>query len=620
MERLLPRAVLALHSLNLHPTNVPLSSLHSLWPCARTTLLMGVTLTLCFKSVQAQAPEAIANAATAPVSWHLVVDGRKTSWPVETAYPLDSLHVAAHAALLSLQRAGYYFARIDSMQVDRNSTPTQVRLYATRGVEVEVGEVVLRGATALDSTTLLQQMNTRPGRRLDAAQLEADLAAILLRYEQAGFPLAQVQIADLSLIPDNPPRLYLVLTIDEGRSLTLKGVVVEGKGRTRAGYVARVAGLRMGQSLTHYDPDAIRGRLEATTFFKSIGTPELIVEADSLATLRIPLEEEAPGAFDLVLGYLPAAGNGTGSLVGNGHLLLRNLFGQGRLLSMKLNRLPGQVSSLNARVADPYIAGLPLRMEARFNGVQQDSTYGKQQYGLQAGLQLASGFEAFGTLSRELTKPGQAGVRLINGRQRIARSEALFYGFGVRFERIDRRFNPRHGLFVETNLEQGRKSRSARIAQPEGDPIEERTSLRQERLRLEARGFLPTFARQVLALGGEGAVLLSDVYDASDLFRFGGAASLRGYDEERFLGRAVARAFIEYRYQLDRTSYGFIFFDLGYVETPAFETTLETRGFYPGYGLGAQVGTDLGLVKLSLAANPEDPAAVRAHLGLSIGL
>ncbi len=562
-----------------------------------------------------------------PAAWRLVADGGAVDWTAAGAWPLDSLDAAARAALHALQQEGHYFARLDSVRMDSSRTPPAATFFATPGPRVDVGRVRLDGAAALDSTALLALMDTRPGRPLDPQRLEADLEALLVRYERAGFPLVQAHVEDVALLPGEPPRLDLLIRLDEGSALKLRRVEVVGATRTQPRYVARVADLRLGRPLTGYDPDAIRQRLEATAFFQSVGLPELLVEGDTAAVVRIPLEEESPGAFDLVLGYLPPAGaQGSGSLVGNGHLDLRNLFGDGRRLSLRLNRLPGQVSSVDVRAADPFILGLPLDAEVRFEGFQQDSTYGKQRYGLEMGYRLAGGLHVFGTLNREQTRPGAGGERLVGGRQRVARAGALFAGLGLRYQRLDRRVNPRRGFFLETNFERGRKERTARRVTAAQDTTRERVVLRQERLRAEGRLYLPTFTRQVAVLGGETALLFSNEYDASDLFRLGGATSLRGYNEEQFRGRFVARLFTEYRFQIDRTSYAFLFFDLGYQEQPEIvdlaseRISPALRGVHPGFGLGFQVGTDLGLINLSLAANPDDPTGVRAHLGLSLGL
>ena len=557
----------------------------------------------------------------APATWSLIVDGSPAEWPSSRALPLDSLRVAAFEALTALQRQGYRLARIDSHRVDTSRTTPAVRLFVTRGPMVPIGRLRIEGATALDSLELLRRMDTRPGRTLDQARLEADLEDLLVLYEKAGFLLTHIQVRDIALLPEDPPRLDITIRIDEGGAPTLRRVEVTGTERAKPRYVARVAELRIGRPLAGYDPVAIQQRLEATGFFSVVGMPELLlVEGDSGAVVRLALEEEAPGAFDLVLGYLPPMDGGGGSLIGNGHLLFRNLFGGGRQFSLRLNRLPSQVSSVDLRGADPYFLGLPLSLEGRFEGLQQDSTYGKQQYGLEVGYRLAGGLQLFGTLSSEVTRPGQGGFELIGGQQRVARGSALFGGIGVRIQRLDRRLNPRRGFLVETNFEQGRKERLARSITVEQDTTSERTLLRQERLRARGRLYLPTFARQVLVFGGEALVLRSKEFDVSDLFRFGGANSLRGYDEERFLVPFAVRVLVEYRYQLDRLSYGSLFFDLGYVERSKTVNLDSLRGFYPGFGVGFQIGTDVGLININLAANPDELTNVRVHLGLSIGL
>lgn len=554
-------------------------------------------------------------------TWSLQVEGRNEAWPLQQGFPPDSIYVVAHEIVAHYQRDGYYFVRIDSTHIDSTQTPISIRLFVDRGIQVDIGRVSLQGVVSLDSLALLRSMDTRPGQTLDLQRMEADLDAILLRYEEVGFPLTQVEIHDISVEGKEKPRLYITINVAEGPALTLQRVEVQGAERTKSRFVERIAELRPGQPLLNYDPEGIQQRLAATEFFKTVGIPELLVEGDSSAVLRIPLEEEAPGAFDLVLGYQPSpGGQGGGNLVGNGHLVLRNLFGGGRLLALKLNRLPGQISSVDVRLADPFILGLPFSVEGRFAGLQQDSTYGKQDYILELGYRFTGGLQAYGTFSREVTNPGQAGLRLVGNRQRIPQASTVFGGIGFRFQRVDQPVNPRRGFWVESSFEEGQKERRERRVTAEQDTTDERTRLRQERFLFAGRVFLPTFTRQVLVLGGDAYALLSNEYDQSDLFRIGGASTLRGYDEERFLVPFAARGLVEYRYQLSRVSYGFAFLDLGYVQRSAVTGLDPIEGFYPGYGVGFQVGTDIGLILFSLASNPEDATGVRAHVGLSIGL
>ncbi len=116
----------------------------------------------------------------APATWSLIADGSPVEWPSTRALPLDSLRVAAFEALTALQRQGYYFARIDSHHVDSSRTTPAARLFVTRGPNVPIGRLRIEGATALDSLELLRRMDTRPGRTLDQARLEADLDDLLV--------------------------------------------------------------------------------------------------------------------------------------------------------------------------------------------------------------------------------------------------------------------------------------------------------------------------------------------------------------------------------------------------------------------------------------------------------
>ncbi len=551
--------------------------------------------------------------------WQVYVDGA----PRDPLPPrsLDSLRAVAHRVVRAVQREGYYLARLDSIAVDTaGAVPGGVRLYVRRGPEVRIGRLRLEGVEVFRPEAVKADLRTRVGERLRPAVLERDLEALVARYEQAGYPLAQARVAVVRLLPGDPPTLGVMLAVEEGAPVTVQAVEVTGEARTRPHYAARVAGLRLGQPLAAFDAEAVRQRLLATGLFRTVDRPEVRAYGDS-AVVRLALEEAPPGRFNLALGYQPPSGEAGARLVGSGHLVLRNLLGRGRELALDLSRRPGPASEARVRLSDPYLFGWPLRVTGTFEGIQQDSTYDTQRYRLGLGYRLRPGLELTLSLERRRTQPGQAGTRLRGGRQRVPRSGAWFAGLGLRYRSLDRPPNPRRGLWLEVTLARGRKTQSARLV-TEGDTLRRRTTLRQERLRTRLRLFVPTWTRQVLALGADGALLLSDRYAVSELFRFGGAQSPRGYDEDAFRGNAVAPLLAEYRFRFERRSYAYLFADLGYVRTPALNAEDTTaQDVYPGYGLGLQVDTDLGLVNAGYAMNPESgPLNGRIHLGLSVGL
>lgn len=566
--------------------------------------------------------DAVAQVGSTPIRWQ-TDDGRqrREAKPGPGWHP-DSLARVSRDVVALFQQRGHYLARVDSIRkvgTDRRAT---VVVYIAPGPAIRVGAVRFHGVSALPEASLQSLMKTRPGRTLDQRELEQDVAAVLETYGQLGYTLAAMRITAITLEEvDGEPAVGIDLAVDEGEPIVLGAIELVGAERTRRYYVERILGLRAGDPLTR-DLDALRERLEESQLFARVDRPALYRLESGAIGLRIGLEEASPGVFDLVLGYQPPTGGGRAQgLVGNGHLQLRNLFGGGREMALRLNRLPGQISQLDASFRDPFVAKLPVRVELNFEGLQQDSTYGQQRYDGAIGYRLPGGLELLATLSREVTRPGFAGVQLVAGEQRIARAEALFAGATVRFRRVDRAANPRRGLSVETRFERGEKERASFDAASGTDTARVVTLGRQERLHMQARVYLPTLPRQVAVIGGEAFAVIGERLDESDLFRFGGAASLRGYEEDRFRGQVVNRSFVEYRYQFERASFAYVFFDLGYVDRPALQNAPGQKDVYTGYGFGFQFESAMGLINTSFALSPEDtPTDAKVHVGLSLGL
>jgi len=553
--------------------------------------------------------------------WYVHVDSAEIGVQMDVCSPVDSLRAVGDFLLDSLQNQGYYYVSLDSALVDSSGVFGNVVLYVNRGPQIKIGEVNINGLNATDEETVIRLLQTKAGNILDTGVLEEDLSHVLAHFESRGYPLATARVEEVLLQETDSSVLRLVLYIDKGPAVILKRVDVSGSMRTKSSFVARSTGLRPGRLLTDFNPGELQRRLSETGMFKTVELPAIVVEPDSGAVIQFVLEEEDPGTFDLVLGYLPPANDASsGSLVGSGHLALRNLFGQGRSFSIRMHRLPGQASSVDVAYREPFLFGWPFFVSGRFEGLQQDSTYGKQGYRGEVGYRLEEGLNTLATYSREVTRPGQAGLRITGGEQRIARAEAWFAGFGIRFQQLDRMINPGRGWILETNLESGRKDRSAVMVSGQ-DTTLVHSNQRQRRLFVTGRYYRPVIRRQVLVLGLDGSILLSKVYDQSDLYRFGGATSLRGYDEDQFLGRMVGRVLIEYRYAFERSSYAFVFFDAGYVERPDIINLTAVNKLYPGYGLGILFSTNIGMVNVSVAFNPENgPTGARIHAGLSFGL
>lgn len=555
--------------------------------------------------------------------WTLVVDGHPTEWPAGLVVPPDSLQRVSRDVIDALRRTGYLFARIDSLVRSPDSAAV---VYATGGPRYRIGSVQIRGVSRYAAPEIRFDMQTREGGVLDPEVLERDIDNVLARYERDGYVAAGISFEEILLGErDGQPVVDLVLTVEEGVQPPVAEIRLPGGRRTRAAYVARVGGIPRRGPLRRFDASLLRRRLIDSGNFSEVGNPTLLLDEEGRAVIVVPLLEEAPGAFDAVLGYLPPSGErAKGTVVGNVDVSLKHFLGGGRRFAFRFNRLPARATRLLIEGEDPFVGGLPLRLLGGYEGFQQDSTFTRQQWKVEGGYQVLEGMEVFLRATKEGTRPGTDS--LIN----VPRADTWFAGVGFRVGRTDRPRTPRRGWTLGVHVERGMKVRA--LADIRDDPTGARTqgALRQERLFVNWRTYLPVRTRHVAVWGGEGSFLSSEAYDVSDLFRIGGARSLRGYGEEQFRGHAVGRTFAEWRYLLERDSFLFLFFDLGTHAVPPAKRTLNAVvggsvgeggwSLHLGYGFGLQFASEAGIFSVSLALNPDEGLGAKVHVGISLGL
>lgn len=556
---------------------------------------------------------ATAAAAQPAPTWTLALDGVAEPWPAEASLPADSM-AASRMALSLLHARGLFNAVVDSVDVARATA------FARSGPVLPVASVrvadlpgALEGAAGEVSRMLV-------GRPLDSRRLQAAALLLLEAMERQGRPGASVRVVRLA--PDSTGgRLELDLAVDPGSPVVLQGIIVHGAARTSPRLVELLSGLSPGTGLRAFDAADIARSLDETGLFASVMPPVLLATGDSTAIVQFVIEDAAPGVFDAALGYQPGRGGGSGALVGTGRLTLVNPFGGGRRFDVLIDRLPGQVSRAELSASDPFFLSWPVEVGGAFSGLQQDSTFGKQTWRLGAAIRLARTLSLTVSGTREVSRPGAAGTEIVGGRQAIPRSDGLFGGIGIRYRSLDRGLSPSRGLVLEMRVERGAYSRRATEVSEQGDTTRVSVRTRAERLTASGRAFLPVGRSWVAVTGVDAALLVSDVVDRTDLFRIGGARSLRGYDEDRFEGSAAGRGVAEIRRLLDLRSYAFVFADFGFVDTPAGLGPAPGLRFRPGYGFGLQLDTAAGLVTATYGFNPEDgPTNGRIHVAFSFGL
>jgi outer membrane protein insertion porin family len=131
--------------------------------------------------------------------------------------------------------------------------------------------------------------------------------------------------------------------------------------------------------------------------------------------------------------------------------------------------------------------------------------------------------------------------------------------------------------------------------------------------------YLSTFIRQVIAAELHLRDFSSSTMDMSDLFRLGGASTLRGYQEGQFLGSRIVWTNLEYRFLVAPRSFFYGFFDFGYIVQPdiAAMNIAASEQSKSGYGIGVRLDSALGLIGVSFALGEGDTfSTAKIHIRL----
>jgi outer membrane protein insertion porin family len=508
---------------------------------------------------------------------------------------------------------GYYDARVDSVQrrFNGDSTTVAVRLFVDEGRQTVVGSIGVDGEAALSEAEILDLLETRVGNPLRTRVLEDDIDALLKRYEQAGYPFAACSVESLARAPgDGEDRLALVLGVAEGTRMTIDEIRVEGNTETRSEVVVRETRFGPGEQ---YDPakvEAIRPRLQRLNLFDAVSEPELYLR-ERKGGLLIRVREGSTNTFDGVVGYVPAVEPGEGGYVtGLASVSMRNLFGTGRKFSFRWQREDRFSQELGLRYVEPWLFGQPVNLGGGFLQRKQDTTFVKRVFDLKADLMLSDALTAGVLFSTERVIPADsAGTRVLP-------SSVVTVGADLQYDTRNDPYSPTAGARYRSDYQYGTR-RIARVPAGFSSRVRSRTSI--QRFGLDCDIYLQTFPRQVVALGLHGREVRSGAIDESEMLRFGGARSLRGYREAQFLGSRIAWTNLEYRFLLSRRSFLAGFLDTGYYFRPADDLRgiAQADDFKYGYGLGLQVETGLGIIAVSFALGEGDSfSSGKVHFGL----
>ncbi len=382
-----------------------------------------------------------------------------------------------------------------------------------------------------DSAALAGWLRWPAGVPVDPAALATLVEHALRTAESRGHAWAQLAVTGWDA---DSARVDVRLSGALGPRVQVSGVRIDGLRVTRADVAGRALGRLTGQP---YDPAQARaaaarlaqlGVFSRTEFTALEGGPQW-----EAGTLAFRVEEPRYNRFEGAVGV-----QGRSGVVGLAALELGNLLGTARSAALGWQSRGGGRSDFRVRYAEPYLAGLPFRLELALAQQLQDSTYTRTRWGARLAHALGPGDRIEMGLEEERVVQTRGAARTATLQNTV---------FGYERDGRDDRLAPRRGARLRMTGT-GVSKRETLRAPLAGEP-----SSRRSRAGVAEAHFdwhQPTAAASgvALELWGVGRFSSERVLPEYERTPVGGATTLRGHDEEAFRVDRVLASRLEYRW------------------------------------------------------------------------
>jgi outer membrane protein assembly factor BamA len=507
----------------------------------------------------------------------------------------------------NILRYGYFYIVFenDSLIFSPDSLAFAIVLDINENTPIVIDKIIFTNLDSTNYSPIIDQFEYLKGQKLNKESIELNIEQLLIEYENSGHPFARIIISSVNVYYDsvkeeNIADLYLRLEI--GSENKIDKIEITGNTSTKDYVILRELRFETGASYIQKQIDELPQRLNRLRFFEPVQIPKFYINSKKEGVLLIDVKEKNTNNFDGIIGYIPPGKNErSGYVTGLINVSLRNLFGTGRAAAIKWNKYDRKSQELDLKYLEPWFLGYPFNINLNLYQRIQDSTY------VQRRLEGALEYLATEDISGSVSISSETVVPTIRVKPvfTVYNSSYITTGLNLKIDTRDDPYSPTQGLLFINSYSYSRKKINGPI---EYITANLETSVNLQRFTVSFNFFYELFSRQVVAIGVNGRELRSSSFENSDLFRLGGTNTLRGYREEQFIGSRIFWSNLEYRALLTRRSFAFLFFDTGYYLRPAEEekNILKTEDFLYGFGLGLNIETALGVLRVSYALGKGD--------------
>jgi len=450
------------------------------------------------------------------------------------------------------------------------------RIDTTYMALVSLGEktdkVIIRN-TSKNLLKLIDFTNENDSIILPVSKLQFILNAISKKLDSQGKSFSRVQLSNIEL---KDRVIFADLKIHQSKKRKIDKVLIKGYEQFPKSHIKHHFNIKKNTIFNTKKIEEISTSTKSLQFVKETKKPEVLFTKDS-TIVYIYLKKQQNNSFD---GLVNFTSKEKGGVLFNGHLDLKlnNILNAGENFELFWNRIGEEKQEFNISTEIPYVFNAPITPWISFNLYKQDSTFLNTEFKTSMAYNVNSKTKIAATYSNLDSKNLQETLTS----NAVEEFQNSFFGlkFSYSIPKNDVFFN--HKFFLAVHPTFGnRKSKG--------------NSTNQFKVEFTASYIWDLNRRNSIFIKNKTGHLTSDNFLDNELYRIGGANSIRGYNEQSIYTNSFSAFHFEYRFLTSQTSYVYSITDIASVNASSSNENLL------GLGIGYLFRTKSSQINISTA-------------------
>lgn len=483
-------------------------------------------------------------------------------------HDITSINLETERVSEFLKKMGYFANTFDSIYInDKKHT-------AYFSLNSKIDFVFIKADTLSES--IFKELEVKNGFfSIPVKELETTLLNITEDFDQKGKSFSKVRLKNISIIEKN---LFADLEIHQSKERAINKVIIKGYDNFPKKYLKNHFNIKSNTVFNQKKITEISKASKNLNFVSEIKTPEVLFTKDS-TLLYIYLKKQQNNSFDGIVNFTSKE-NGGILFNGNINLELNNILNTGESFNLYWNSIGNERQEFKIATEIPYILGSKITPQLTFSIYKQDSTFlntnfdSKLFYNINSEIKLALTYNS--ESSENLKKVTNTNIKTFTN---------SFFGFDFKYKisKNDDFLNEK--LLIEINPALGKRKTDS-------------NTTNQFKIKASTSYLWDISRRSHIFIKNETGFLNSDTYLDNELFRIGGANSIRGFNEQSIFTKKYTYFNLEYRFLTSKKSYFYTITNVGNVKTMLNNENLLSLGLgYLFFSKNSQINLSTAIGK-----------------------